>query len=172
VLDDGLTMSSLAQHMRDTVWQRRGVGGRLAWLLLLPASVLFAVGGSRAACVSACGASIARIAVVSVGNLSVGGQQTPVSLWLARQLDYRGRHVAFCCANLRPCRRRHNGRAGRTSSTSTADEDVMLARCFDGIVLTSRRRIDGVAATEQLGCDASCSTSTQHWALARDVDLV
>jgi len=174
-------MSTLAQQMRDMVWQRRGVAGWLAWLLLLPASALFAVGVLLRAAVYRVGlrrVHHARIGVVSVGNLSVGGTgKTPVSLWLARQLDARGRRVAILL-------RGYGGRADAVTVvsrgdgpvvdvTTAGDEAVMLARCFDGVVLTARRRSDGVAEAERLGCDCVVlDDGFQHWALARDADLV
>jgi tetraacyldisaccharide 4'-kinase len=116
--------------------------------------------------------------VISVGNLSVGGTgKTPVTLWLARQLAWRGMRAAILL-------RGYSGRAGgvtvvsrgngpEASVEAVGDEAVMLAKCFAGVVLTARRRIDGVAMAEELGCEVVVlDDGFQHRALARDFDLV
>jgi len=49
----------------------------------------------------------------------------------------------------------------------------MLAKCFPGVVLTARRRVEGVAVAERLGCHVVVlDDGFQHRALARDFDLV
>ncbi len=49
----------------------------------------------------------------------------------------------------------------------------MLAKCFAGVVLTARRRFEGVAAAQGLGCDlVVLDDGFQHRSLARDFDLV
>lgn len=174
-------MSSVAQSLRDVVWNRRGVRGWAAWLALQPASGLFATGvalRNLAYRVGVLPVHRARIAVVSVGNLSVGGTgKTPVTLWLARRLAAAGLRVGILL-------RGYSGRASGVTVVSTGsgpeadvdavgDEAVMLAKSFDGVVLTARRRIEGVAAAEQLGCQVVVlDDGFQHRALARDFDLV
>jgi len=174
-------MSALAEKIRDVVWHRRGVCGWAAWLALQPASGLFAVGVSLrrlAYRVGVLRVHRPRIPVVSVGNLSVGGTgKTPVTLWLARQLTTAGLRVGILL-------RGYSGHArgvtvvskgaGPEADVETAgDEAVMLAKCFDGVVLTARRRADGVGAAAQLGCEVVVlDDGFQHLALARDFDLV
>jgi tetraacyldisaccharide 4'-kinase len=174
-------MTSVSETMRRVVWTRRGLSGWLAWLALQPASGLFAgaVGlrnlGYRVGWLRV---HRAGIAVISVGNLSVGGTgKTPLTLWLARQLAGTGARVAIVL-------RGYSGRArGVTVVSSGAgpevpveaagDEAVMLAKCFDGVVLTARRRIEGVEAAERLGCRVVVlDDGFQHRALGRDFDLV
>src|SRR5512140_3406026 len=153
-------MTSVTQHIREAVWDRRGVRGWAGWLALQPASAVFASGvalknlGYR---IGLLRAHRAKIPVVSVGNLSVGGTgKTPMTLWLARQLAARlsaagGGKVAILL-------RGYGGRArtatlvsagapggsaagdaiGADPDVETAgDEAVMLAKSFDGVVLTA-----------------------------------
>jgi tetraacyldisaccharide 4'-kinase len=174
-------MSSLTERIRDVVWARRGLRGWAVWLALQPASGLFATGvalrnlGYR---IGLLRVHRAGIAVVSVGNLSVGGTgKTPLTLWLARRLGANGARVAILL-------RGYTGRADGVTVVShgngpeaevdqAGDEAVMLAKSFDGIVLTARRRSDGVSAAERLGCQVVVlDDGFQHRALARDFDLV
>jgi tetraacyldisaccharide 4'-kinase len=124
-------------------------------------------------------------AVVSVGNLSVGGTgKTPTALWLAEALQKRGYRVAILS-------RGYGGSArtpllvadpasapdGVTASSDVAvigDESVLLARRFSGPVIVGRRRADaGVLAAREFGADVVVlDDGFQHLALARDFDLV
>ncbi len=171
----------VAQTFRDVVWKRQGVRGWAAWLALQPASGLFATGVALRNLAYRWGVlrvHHANIPVISVGNLSVGGTgKTPMTLWLARQLAWRGTRVGILL-------RGYSGRATGVTIVSrgngpeadvetVGDEAVMLAKCFEGVVLTARRRIEGVAAAEQLGCEVVVlDDGFQHRALARDFDLV
>jgi len=171
----------LARGFQDVVWNRRGVEGWAAWLALQPASGLFAAAiGLRNLAYRSGLLRVQRggIAVVSVGNLSVGGTgKTPMTLWLARRLAAAGLRVAILL-------RGYSGQAsgvtivsrgeGPEADVATAgDEAVMLAKCFDGVVLTARRRLEGVVAAQQLACDlVVLDDGFQHRALARDFDLV
>ncbi len=174
-------MRAGSQLIRDVVWKRSGLLGWVGWLLLTPASVLFGIGvylrdlGYRLGVLPV---ERAVIPVVSVGNLAVGGTgKTPMTLWLARQLREAGLQVAIVL----------RGYAGTASGVTVVsrgagpivsarvggDEAVMLAKCFDGPVLTAPRRIDGVNAAAEMGCDvAVLDDGFQHRALARDFDLV
>jgi tetraacyldisaccharide 4'-kinase len=174
-------ISSHLSSLRDVVWSRRGIRGWVAWLALQPASALFAATvalrnlGYR---VGVLRVHRVGIPVVSVGNLAVGGTgKTPLTLWLARQLAAGGARVAILL-------RGYSGRARGVTVVSTGagpqvdveavgDEAVMLAKCFDGVVLTARRRVDGVAVAEHLGCRVVVlDDGFQHRAVARDFDLV
>lgn len=174
-------MSRVSQGLRDVVWTRRGVRGWAAWLALQPASGMFATAVALRNWAYRSGLlriHHAGIAVVSVGNLSVGGTgKTPLTLWLARRLAASGVRVAILL-------RGYSGRARDVTVVSTGsgpqvdvetagDEAVMIAKCFDGVVLTARRRVDGVAAAERLACNiVLLDDGFQHRALARDFDLV
>src|SRR5512143_4077643 len=174
-------MSRVKQQIRDVVWPRRGIRGWAAWLVLQPATGLFATGvalrnlGYR---IGLLHVHRAGIAVVSVGNLSVGGTgKTPITLWLAHQLAAHGARVAILLRGYRGHARAvtivSKGAGPEVDVATAGDEAVMLAKGFRGPVLTARRRADGVAAAEQLGCDVVVlDDGFQHRALARDFDLV
>lgn len=157
------------------------MGGWAAWLALRPASALFGVGVSLRNAAYQLGilhSERAAIPVVSVGNLAVGGTgKTPMTLWLARQLAADGTKVAILL-------RGYTGTAGGVTVVANGngpevdvdqvgDEAIMLAKSFDGVVLTSRRRIDGARRAAALGCQlVVLDDGFQHRALARDFDLV
>lgn len=174
-------MSRVRQQIREVVWPRRGIRGWAAWLVLQPATGLFATGvalrnlGYR---IGVLRVHRARIAVVSVGNLSVGGTgKTPITLWLAQQLAAKGARVAILLRGYRGHARAvtivSRGAGPEVDVAAAGDEAVMLAKGFSGPVLTARRRTDGVAAAEQLGCTVVVlDDGFQHRALARDFDLV
>jgi len=174
-------MGSVEQSFRDIVWARRGVRGWAAWLALQPASALFGTAvaarnlGYRIGLLRAARASIP---VVSVGNLSVGGTgKTPMTLWLARRLAEDGTRVGIVLRGYSGAAREvtivSNGYGPHAPVEAVGDEAVMLAKCFTGAVVTARKRVDGVRAATQLGCQVVVlDDGFQHRALARDFDLV
>jgi tetraacyldisaccharide 4'-kinase len=174
-------MASMAQTLREVVWKRRGWRGWAAWLALQPASALFATGvalrnaGYR---IGVLRAQRAGIPVVSVGNLAVGGTgKTPITLWLARQLAADGTRVAILlrgyAGEARQVTLVSQGKGPVVSVDVAGDEAVMLAKSFAGVVLTARKRLDGVERARQLGCGVVVlDDGFQHRALARDFDLV
>lgn len=172
---------ALIRFLHEAVWERRGLAGRAAWAALLPLSWVFGLAvGLRNLAYDAGVARSGRAsaAVVSVGNLTVGGTgKTPLALWLARALAASGAKVALVL-------RGHGGRGGGVTVVShgghphasveeAGDEAVMLAKCFAGAVLTARRRIEAVREAERMGCTAVVlDDGFQHRSLARDFDLV
>lgn len=117
--------------------------------------------------------------VVSVGNLTVGGTgKTPVALWIAEQLQARGRRVALVARGYR--KRRPGvvvvsaGQGPLVSPDEGGDEAVMLAHRFAGPVITAERRAEAAAhACTHFGCDTIVlDDGFQHRALWRDVDVV
>lgn len=120
-----------------------------------------------------------RARVVSVGNLVVGGSgKTPLTLWLATQLQARGRRVAIVA---RGYGKRQTGvvvvgDGGRpqVSAAIGGDEAVLMARRFPGPVVTGEDRVAaGQAAIDRFGVDTIVlDDAFQHRRLARDVDVV
>ena len=175
------SMVSVEQTLRNVVWKRRGLRGWAAWLALQPASALFATGvalrnaGYR---IGVLRVRRAGLPVVSVGNLAVGGTgKTPMTLWLARQLAAHGKRVAILLRGYsgkgRGVTLVSRGNGPEVEVDTAGDEAVMLAKCFAGVVITARRRIDGVELARQLGCEVVVlDDGFQHRALARDFDLV
>ncbi|HVM95727.1 MAG TPA: tetraacyldisaccharide 4'-kinase [Candidatus Acidoferrales bacterium] len=174
-------MASMEQTLREVVWPRRGVRGWVGWLALQPASALFAIGvalrnaGYR---IGILRAKRAGIPVISVGNLSVGGTgKTPITLWLARQLASDGTRVAILlrgyAGDAREVTVVSEGNGPVVAVDLVGDEAAMLAKCFHGVVLTARQRLEGVARAQKLGCQVVVlDDGFQHRALARNFDLV
>jgi len=172
---------SLARHLRETVWPRRGVAGHLGGAVLRPLSGVFGLGvalrglGYRFGLL---GSRQAPIAVVSVGNLAIGGTgKTPVTLWLAGALQARGARVAIVSRGYGGSARGvtvvSQGGGPEVGPDVAGDEPVMLARGFAGVVIAAPRRLDGVVAAAALGCTvAVLDDGFQHRALRRDFDLV
>ena len=119
-------------------------------------------------------------AVISVGNLAVGGRgKTPIVARIARLLQEAGRPVAILS-------RGYGGTAATptlvsdgTSVVATAevagDEPVMLARALPGVIVAvARRRVDAGRLVEaRFGPRAHVlDDGFQHLALRRDLDIV
>ena len=172
---------TLSDRVRETVWPRRGLAGQLGYLALRPLSGLFGLGvglrglGYR---IGILRTRQAKIPVVSIGNLAVGGTgKTPLTLWLARNLVARGLRSGILS-------RGYGGTARGVTVVSqgdgplvgpelVGDEPVMLAKSFAGPVLTAPRRLAGAAAAAELGCEVIVlDDGFQHRAIARAFDLV
>jgi tetraacyldisaccharide 4'-kinase len=82
-----------------SVWERKGISGKLLWLVLVPISwiyrlavqfrnLLYSRGWLRVQALDR--------PVISIGNLTVGGTgKTPGCLWLAQELAKHGLKVAI-----------------------------------------------------------------------------
>ena len=155
---------------------------RLLWAALVPAAGAYRVALVARALWWRKMKRRARPLVVSVGNLTLGGNaKTPFTLFLASRLRMRGLKVAIVSRGW-----------GRAASTARAllvcdgerllagpeeagDEAVMMAKSFAGPIAVARRRIDAIELIEQrLGpIDAVVlDDAFQHVRLARDVDLL
>ena len=167
---EGLWQSDLALHER------------LLWAALVPAAGAYRVALAARALWWRRMRRRARPLVVSVGNLTLGGNaKTPFTLFLASRLRMRGFKVAIVSRGW-----------GRTPSAERAilvsdderllagtdeagDEAVMMAKSFAGPIAVARRRIDGIELVEQrVGpLDAVVlDDAFQHVRLGRDVDLL
>ena len=114
-----------------------------------------------------------RRAVVVVGNLTVGGAgKTPFVIWLGGELARRGLRAGVAM--------RGYGRAGgdqrRVTAAATADsagdEPLVVHRRLGMPVAVAARRADAVRLLEA-DCDVIlCDDGLQHYALARDVEVV
>ena len=172
---------SLEAHLREAVWPRRSLRGRVESLALRPLSAAFGVGVALRGAGYRLGLLRTRkapVPVVSIGNLAVGGTgKTPVTLWVAEGLRARGARPAIVS-------RGYGGSAQGATVVSRGngpevgpqvggDEPVMLAKSFGGAVIVSPRRLDGATAAAALGCDVVVlDDGFQHRAIARDFDLL
>jgi tetraacyldisaccharide 4'-kinase len=123
----------------------------------------------------------AGLPVISVGNLTVGGNsKTPFTLYLASRLQSRGFTVAIVSRGYGGKRR--DARASlvanqgdlKIAAEEAGDEPAMMARRFSGPVAIARRRIHGIELLSEHGpLDAIIlDDAFQHVRLRRDLDLV
>jgi len=124
----------------------------------------------------------APIPIISVGNLTVGGNgKTPFTLYLANLLRARGWRIAILSRGFGGRLSRRGSAAmvadgGRifVSAADAGDEPVMMAHRFAGPIAIARRRIDGarlLAAHDALDA-IILDDGFQHLGLARVLDLV
>jgi tetraacyldisaccharide 4'-kinase len=167
----------------ERLWQSDlALHEQLLWAALVPAAGAYRVAlAARALWWRRMNRRV-RPLVVSVGNLTLGGNaKTPFTLFLASRLRLHGLQVAIVSRGW-----------GRTASAARAilvsdgarllasvdeagDEAVMMAKSFAGPIAVARRRIDGIELIEQrLGpLDAVVlDDAFQHVRLGRDVDLL
>ncbi|NBW89508.1 MAG: tetraacyldisaccharide 4'-kinase [Gammaproteobacteria bacterium] len=116
----------------------------------------------------------ARVPVVVIGNLTVGGTgKSPLVAWLVEQLAVRGVEAGILS-------RGYGGESKTAQFVTTdmpasrvGDEAVMHARRTSAKVVVAPRRSDGAKLLEQAGVDLIvCDDGLQHWALARDLEIV
>lgn len=161
--------------MIERIWS----GQSPLYLLLLPLSWLYGlVSGIRQFCyrMGWLKSWKAPCPVVVVGNLTAGGNgKTPVVIWLVEQLQTRGFRVGVVS-------RGYGGRSDHyplllNSETSTAqagDEPVLIYQRTGASVAVAPKRSDAVKALLQHSAVDVIITDDglQHYALARDVELV
>ena len=114
-----------------------------------------------------------RRPVVIVGNLTVGGSgKTPFVVWLAGELARRHLRVGVATRGYRGA----GGVARRLTDADTADtagdEPLMIRRRLSVPVAVAARRAEAVRLLEP-DCDVIlCDDGLQHYALARDLEIV
>jgi len=121
----------------------------------------------------------APLPLISVGNLTVGGNgKTPFTLFLATLLRERGLRAAIASRGYR----RSGGGAAIVSDGArilmapreAGDEPAMMAKAFPGPIAVARRRLDAIALLARLApLDlAILDDGFQHLRLRRDLDLL
>jgi tetraacyldisaccharide 4'-kinase len=175
-------MSSL-QRCLHTIWERKGLTGKLGWLVLAPLSYGFSlIARGRNQLYSRRWLSVHRAApkVISVGNLTVGGTgKTPVVLWLAHALRARGYNVGILSRGYKGANTHAPVIVAAESQIlatpeEAGDEPIMLARSFPGVIVACRNRVAGLQlAREQFGVDILIlDDGFQHRRLGRDIDIL
>ena len=171
-----------------SVWERRGIWGKTIWVLLLPASYLYALAVRIRNTFFSRGwirSSALDRPVISIGNLTVGGTgKTPSCLWLAQELAKRGFKVGILS---RGYSRKQtfsvilgsgtNGLAAtelRDEVSLAGDEPSMMARLYGQTVGVGKNRYEtAVALLRQQDIDVFIlDDGYQHRQLNRDVDLL
>jgi tetraacyldisaccharide 4'-kinase len=169
-------------------WERIGIGGKILWLLLWPASISYCIAiqvrnffYSRGWLKSV---QLPR-PVISVGNLTVGGTgKTPTCLWLAQELERRGLKVGILSRGYRrketqPVILRSKAMNAEISETEgelarAGDEPLMMARLYGQTIGVGA---DRVRSAKELLLQEDVDTfilddGFQHRHVKRDVDLV
>lgn len=170
------------------VWERRGLSGKLLWLLLLPVSTiysgvirfrntLYSLGWLKSE-------ALPR-PVISIGNLTVGGTgKTPTCLWLAQELAKRGLRVGILSRGYRrnqttPVILQPKSEDGESPGSELAvlqagDEPLMMARLYGQTVGVAKNRQHAAKELLRNGdLDVFIlDDGFQHRRLKRDVDLL
>jgi tetraacyldisaccharide 4'-kinase len=159
----------------QSVWYER----KSQWfsLLLLPLSWLFAIvvafrrAAYRNGWIRSC--RVPRPVIV-VGNITVGGTgKTPMTIWLAEQLQARGLRVGIVL-------RGYGGRSKHwprevtkeTSSQEVGDEAVLLAQRTGALVVAGPDRVAAAARAIERGAEiVLCDDGLQHYRLVRDAEI-
>lgn len=121
----------------------------------------------------------APLPVISVGNLTVGGNgKTPFTLFLASLLREHGVRTAIVSRGYGRKWSRpgivSDGARILMSARDAGDEPAMMARSFAGPIAVARRRIDAILSLKRLTpLDAVIlDDGFQHLRLRRDLDLL
>lgn len=123
------------------------------------------------------------VPVICIGNLSLGGTgKTPVVIVVARLLQRMGRKVGILTRGYKGSERRLAVRAQgdpegkvRVRPRDVGDEPFLLTEKLEGahILIGPNRSKSARIAVEEYGCDVLVmDDGFQHWALARDLDIV
>lgn len=169
------------------VWERKGLFGPVLWIFALPLSLLYGVGVCvRNLLYTWCiPARKLPCAVVSVGNLTVGGTgKTPTTLWLARELGRRGYKVAILSRGykgigkgpmlLEPPDSKPVSFKQAEELPDAGDEPIMMARLFGQRVVVGKKRYQAASLLLR-GADVDVfilDDGFQHRSLRRDLDLL
>lgn len=167
------------------VWQRKELLGWLLWLLVLPLSLFYSLAIRVRNLLYSIGwipaQSLPR-AVVSVGNLTVGGTgKTPTTLWLAQELGRRGYRVAILSRGYKKSGKNpallepgFDPLGEGEDSFHAGDEPVMMAKLFGQRVGVGKKRYE--VGNQLLRSGAAdvfiLDDGFQHRRLRRDLDLL
>lgn len=165
VLADSRSRGNAGAGRAPRIEERLERGGWAVELLRAPAWLFGCAAALRGALYDRGLLSAARVAapVVSIGNLTAGGSgKTPMAVWLARQLEARGRRVGLLS-------RGYGAAPGELN-----DEGRLLAELApQALAVQDRDRVRGALALIARGADVIVlDDGFQHRRLARDLDLV
>lgn len=166
-------MSRAVARWLEGVWYQ----GRRGAALLAPLAAIFAVvvGLRRSLFQRGLRPTYrASVPVIVVGNLSVGGTgKSPLVALLARLLRARGLRPAVLTRGYGVHIDAPTLVTADTDPQRVGDEPVMLSMATGVPVMVSPDRAAGARALEALGIDVIlCDDGLQHYALARDLEIV
>ena len=147
---------------------------------LTPALWLFAPLAGLYALLSAANRALAKptrlpVPVVVVGNITVGGAgKTPLTLWLANQLQARGWHPGIVSRGYGRSDDSVRAVLPDSQPEDVGDEPLLLARRSRVPVWVGRSRAaagEALLAAHPEVDVVLCDDGLQHYALARDVEL-
>ena len=159
----------------EAAWQRRGWPARL----LLPLAFAFgALAALRRFLYRKSWLATARlpVPVVVVGGITVGGSgKTPLLIWLAEALRAGGRRPGIVSRGYGGACHTVCAVTDDASAAVVGDEPLLIRRRTGLPVFVGRRRADAARAllAAHADCDVLlCDDGLQHYALARDVEIV
>lgn len=166
-------MSDALARWLEGIWYR----GKPGAALLAPLAGLFAIASAlrRAAFHRGlCRVHRARVPVVIIGNLSVGGTgKSPLVGALAGALRQRGVRIGILLRGYGSAAREPMRVTADTTAQDVGDEALMLAAASGAPVVVSPDRTAGAQALENIGVELIlCDDGLQHYALARDLEIV
>ncbi len=164
------------------VWERRGPLGWLLWFVVLPLSLFYSTVIRIRNFFYSTGWRPSRdlpCAVVSVGNLTVGGTgKTPTTLWLAEELIQQGYRVAILSRGYKGAglgsRILEPGFVGGEDRVSAGDEPLVMAQIYGHRVGLGKKRWNTAnLMLRQSPIDVFLlDDGFQHRRLVRDLDLL
>jgi len=168
------------------IWQHKDLSGSLLWSFLLPFSLLYGLGVRIRNLLYFLGwlpAKSFSCAVISVGNLTVGGTgKTPTTLWLAQELEKRGRRIAILSRGYKRTGKEimildsgfKKSFPAEEDPFRAGDEPMMMARVFGFQVGVGKKRYEvGKRILRNGELDALLlDDGFQHRQLKRDIDLL
>ncbi len=116
----------------------------------------------------------ASVPVVVVGNLTVGGTgKTPLTAWLVQQLAQRGIIAGVLTRGYGSSGRAPRPVADAADPHDVGDEAALLRALVPGPVVIATERPAGARLLEAQGVQLIvCDDGLQHYALARDLEIV
>ena len=171
-----------------SVWERKGISGKLLWLVLVPFSWIYRLAVQfRNLLYNRAWLRVQALdrPVISIGNLTVGGTgKTPGCLWLAQELGKHGLKVAILSRGYKRRESRPVILDGNSTPSTAAsagaeiaaagDEPYLMARMYGQIVAVGNDRYEsGRELLRRQAVDVFIlDDGFQHRRLKRNVDLL
>lgn len=114
----------------------------------------------------------AKVPVIIVGNLTVGGTgKTPLVIYLAQLLQQHGYKVGIAAHGYKSNIQRPLRLTVNIDPALVGDEAAMLARNLKCPIVIAKKRTDAVAMLQDQVDIIICDDGLQHYKLARDIEI-